>query len=209
MDENSITRFQKELRSAIEDFGIAPLLPEQSQRLAEHYSLLNDWNRRLNLTRITAPKDAARRHYAESLCGARLIGDGRKVLDVGSGAGFPGIPLAVIRPDLSVTALEPNLKKAIFLREAKARLGLTNFEVDQARLEDFDWSKYDLLVSRAIDRAEQMIPAIIRMMKPPQALLYYCTSDFVAKMGSCGVAVKVIPVPESESRLLAMFTPTL
>lgn len=209
MEPFSTTIFREELSAAIEEFGLAPLTSEQVNRLAEHYSLLRDWNRRINLTRIVAPRQAARRHYAESLCGLSLLGNARKVLDAGSGAGFPAVPFAVVGTDLVVTALEPNMKKAVFLREVKARLSLTNLEVHEARLEDFDWSSQELLVSRAIDRAEKVIPSIVSAMRPRQRLLYFCTADFAALMASRGCHVESSTAPESESRVLALFTPTL
>lgn len=208
MEECSTTAFRAELIAAIKEFGLAPLTSAQHDRLAEHYALLCAWNRRVNLTRVVAPREAARVHYAESLCGLSYVGSARKVLDVGSGAGFPAVPFAVVRSDLIVTALERGKKKAVFLKEAKSRLGLTNFEVIPARLEDFDWSSQDLVVSRALDRAEKVIPSIVSAMKPRQRLLYYCTADFVLLMAARRCTVESSSAPGTGSRVLALFTPT-
>src|SRR4029079_1921680 len=151
-------QFRCELEAAVARFNLEPLPAESATQLVKHYSLLCQWNKRVNLTRIITPGDAATLHYAESLFGAQFVRE-EKVLDIGSGAGFPGIPLAVVRPDSHVTALEANNRKAIFLKEAKDSIGLSNLRVETARIEDFDWDEYGLLTSRALDRAEEILPA--------------------------------------------------
>ena len=120
----------------------------EAEALFEHYRLLLRWNRVLNLTRIEAVADAVERHYCESLFLAdRLPPDAASVLDVGSGAGFPGIPMAIRRPRLRVTLAESHLRKSVFLREATRKLA--NVRVAAGRAEqipgDFEW-----VVSRAV-----------------------------------------------------------
>jgi 16S rRNA (guanine527-N7)-methyltransferase len=109
---------EKDFKTILEDilagFGIEGLSSKQLDQLATHYTMLRQWNRRINLTRITEPVEAARLHYAESLFGGRFIAGESALLDVGSGAGLPAIPLAVLRPDLEVTALEVNQKNFLF-----------------------------------------------------------------------------------------------
>ena len=96
---------------------------EQLGLLEQHYQLLARWNKRLNLTRITELEEAVRFHYCESLFVGRFLPPGPlKVADLGSGAGFPGIPLAVIRPDVEFVLIESDLRKAVFLREAARNL---------------------------------------------------------------------------------------
>ncbi len=113
------------------------------QKLLDHYRLLVDWNRRLNLTRVIAPAEAARKHFGESLfLAAHLPEDTKTVVDVGSGAGFPGLALAAVRPAVHVTCVESVGKKATFLREVSR--GWTNVRVLDQRIEDvsgeFDWA---------------------------------------------------------------------
>ena len=86
MSREQTDAFESALDQAISSFGIEPLTADQTARLVRHYSMLCRWNQRLNLTRITAPREAARRHYAESLFGARFIAGEHTLLDVGSGA---------------------------------------------------------------------------------------------------------------------------
>ena len=86
MSRDHTTTFKSDLETAISSFGIEALTEEQTNRLVRHYSMLCRWNQRLNLTRITEPREAARLHYAESLFAARFIAGARTLLDIGSGA---------------------------------------------------------------------------------------------------------------------------
>lgn len=108
---------------------------------ARHARLLLEWNRRTNLTRITEPRDVARRHFVESFLAAALLGpapSGRRlrVLDVGSGGGFPGLAARVVRPDLELTLVEPRAAKAAFLATAAALYPDPRSTVISRRIED-------------------------------------------------------------------------
>lgn len=196
--------FEAALDEAISSFGIEPLTGEQTTQLVRHYAMLCRWNQRLNLTRIIAPREAARLHYAESLYGARFIASERALLDIGSGAGFPAIPIAVARPEIQVTALDTNQRKSVFLKEAKDELGLHNLTVVTARLEDFDWSAYELLTSRALDRAEVVLAPTIQRLSPKQRLILFCGADLIGKLEGEAKAERH-PIPQSESRMIAIF----
>lgn len=206
-DETS--EFRRALEAALSDFSIEGLTAAQINKLVEHYSMLAKWNERVNLTRIIEPRDAARLHYAESLFGSRFIGDARSLLDIGSGAGFPAIPLAVLRPDIQITALEANNRKSLFLNEAKDALRLNNLRVQTARLESMDWSSYDLLTSRALDRAENLLPSVVERLGRRQRLMLYCAPDLMAKLKNharAGCHVETHAIPQSESRIVAVFS---
>ncbi len=117
--------------------------------LEAYLDLLEKWNRVYNLTAIRERAQMITHHLLDSLAIARELPAAR-MLDVGSGAGFPGIPLGIANPALSVTLLDSNHKKAAFLRQAVAELRLTNANVAAARVED--WrpdAPYDVVVSRA------------------------------------------------------------
>jgi 16S rRNA (guanine527-N7)-methyltransferase len=207
MSREPDNEFRSALEAALAGFGIVPLKEEQSAQLVKHYAMLCRWNPRINLTRIIEAHDAAKLHYAESLFGSRFITSERTILDVGSGAGFPGIPLAVVRPDIQVTALEANHKKSLFLMEAKDALGLSNLKVVNARLEEFDWARYELLTSRALDRAETVLPSVIERLGSRQKLMLYCTPDLMAKIeGQMKYKIETHPVPHSEARMIAILT---
>ena len=129
-------------------FGDFALSAEQEAALEAHLELLMRWNRTVNLTAIRSREEAIERHYCESLfLGARLPPGRLKIADVGSGAGFPGFPVAVLRPNCSVTLIESHQRKAVFLREAARKL--PNVRVLAKRGEDvnetFDWA-----ISRAV-----------------------------------------------------------
>jgi len=127
---------------------LAPLSPIQIKQLERHYELLIRWNKVLNLTSIRDPTEIIKRHYAESLfLGQHLPSGSLRIADIGSGAGFPGIPVAILRPDCSVCLIESHQRKSVFLREATREIN--NVRVIDQRAgdvkEDFDWA-----ISRAI-----------------------------------------------------------
>jgi len=125
------------------------LSPEQVSRLYEHYGLLERWNRRMNLTSVEPGRELVVRHYCESLFfAAQLENHGSSVVDVGSGAGFPGVPIAILKPDSRVSLVESNQRKAVFLREATRHMA--NVSVVAQRAETVSHS-FDWLVSRAVN----------------------------------------------------------
>jgi len=201
------SEFRKELDAAVAGFALDPLTEEQANKLTKHYSLMRRWNQRVNLTGIIEPREAAKLHYAESLFGARFIAGARTVLDIGSGAGFPAIPIAVLKPELHVTALEANQKKSLFLKEAGHELQLPNFEVVTARLEEFDWFAYDSLTSRALDRGDSMLPAVIERLTANQRLILFCGPELVEKLRRDARVnyFAVHSIPMSDERLVAIF----
>jgi 16S rRNA (guanine527-N7)-methyltransferase len=202
-------QFKSALETSLLRLGVGALTETQLCQLVKHYSMLREWNRRINLTRIIEPEDAAQFHYGDSLFGGRFIENARTLLDIGSGGGFPAVPLAVLRPDAHVTALEANQKKSLFLNEAKDALALANFRVVNKRLESFDCKGFDLLTSRALDRAEEILPSLIKEMSADQRFMLYCAPDLLAKIDerlSSKYRVELQPVPQTESRLVAIFS---
>jgi 16S rRNA G527 N7-methylase RsmG len=146
MDEFAAALREEEKRSGF------VLSESQVATLADHYERMVRWNRRLNLTRITAPIEAANRHYGESLFLAGNLPEGVwTIADIGSGAGFPGLVVAVARPDLEVTLVESDQRRAVFLRESA--LAVPNLHVEAVRLEQLNgW--WDCFVSRAVRWAD-------------------------------------------------------
>jgi 16S rRNA (guanine527-N7)-methyltransferase len=125
-----------------------PLSPEMTSELLGHYELLGRWNKTLNLTSIAGLEETVLRHYCESLfVGIHLPTKPVSVLDLGSGAGFPGIPMAILRPDCRFTLAESHQRKAVFLREATRHL--SNVRVAACRAEKVEGS-FDWVVSRAV-----------------------------------------------------------
>ena len=142
--------------------GIVELSPLQLQQLHSHYELLVKWNEKINLTSVRSPEEIVVRHYCESLFFGAQLPDaptGTRIVDVGSGAGFPGVPMAILRPDWRVTLVESHQRKAVFLRECSRELG--NIAVVPKRAETMLGS-FDCVVSRAV-RAEDVLRAVHRL----------------------------------------------
>lgn len=148
-------------------FADFPLSPEQVACLEAHLDLLLRWNRALNLTAIRDRKEAIERHYCESLfLGSRLPPGQLTVADVGSGAGFPGFPVAVLRPDCQVTLIESHQRKAVFLREASR--GFPNVRVVAKRAEDVE-ERFDWVISRAVSYMD--LAPLLKNLAPNADLL--------------------------------------
>jgi 16S rRNA (guanine(527)-N(7))-methyltransferase RsmG len=117
-------------------------------RLEAHWELVKAWNARVNLTSIADDAEAAERHYADSLVALQVLPLG-PIVDIGSGAGYPGVPIAIVQPERPVILLEPRRKRASFLEMASARLGLRNVRVIHGRVEDAPDQSYAAAVTRA------------------------------------------------------------
>jgi 16S rRNA (guanine527-N7)-methyltransferase len=130
------------------------------ERLDRYLQLLLRWNQRMNLTAVREPEKMIQRHFGESLFAERYVPRGTSnLLDHGSGAGFPGVPIALARPEISVTLCESRAKKAAFLREAVRELRLSA-QVFAGRTEDLPVAtKFDCVTMRAVERAEESVPA--------------------------------------------------
>ena len=137
--------------------GIVDLSPAQMAPLHAHFEFLLRWNQRMNLTSIRQPEEMITRHYCESIFFAASLRDvphGASIVDLGSGAGFPGIPMAALRPDWRITLLESHRRKAVFLRESTR--GWPNVSVTAQRAGDVA-ARFDHLVSRAVS-----LPDVLR-----------------------------------------------
>lgn len=180
--------FQELLQAEFAPYG--ELTPLQLSLLEKHYELLLRWNKRLNLTRIVDLHKAVHFHYCESLFLARAVPSGViTVADLGSGAGFPGVPLAILRGDLKITLIESDSRKGVFLREATRELG--NVEVMVERFEDCG-RRFDLAVARAV---------------APEVVLGSKLGDNFALLMAPGDAPGgsiVVPVPWGRSRALVL-----
>lgn len=142
------------LENGITALGLNIAQPVQ-QKLLDYLALLAKWNKVHNLTAVRDAEDMVTLHLLDSLAILPHI-TGNRLLDVGSGAGLPGIPIALTRPEVRVTVLDSSHKKTTFLRQAKAELGLENLQVICSRVEQYQpEEKFQLIVSRAFsDLAE-------------------------------------------------------
>ncbi|HEX3470013.1 MAG TPA: 16S rRNA (guanine(527)-N(7))-methyltransferase RsmG, partial [Silvibacterium sp.] len=141
-----------EIEAAVAAAGLAALPPGVGEKLAAYLQLLLRWNSKLNLTAVREPGEIVRRHLVECVQCAQALPEVGTLLDFGSGAGLPGIPIAIVRPEIRVTLGESQGKKATFLREVVRVLGL-NAEVFDGRIEKMPTDRiFDAVTLRAVDR---------------------------------------------------------
>ena len=152
------------LNQLLQQSGHPTLSPETTYKFETYLTLLQKWNTRTNLTAIRDTEGILTRHFVESILCARLLpAQIVSLLDFGSGAGFPGIPIALIRNDLEVTLAESQNKKSAFLREAARALDLP-VAIHSGRAEDLR-ELYDCVTMRAVDHMEQAVPAALKLLK--------------------------------------------
>jgi 16S rRNA (guanine527-N7)-methyltransferase len=136
---------------------LVSLTQEQVDILRVHFELLTRWNKSLNLTAIRSEEEAVERHYCESVFLALHLPPGPlRVADIGSGGGFPGFPVGVVRPDCSVTLIESHQRKSVFLREATRQL--KNFRVLAVRADSVE-EEFDHVISRAVSY-QDLLPSL-------------------------------------------------
>jgi len=161
-------------KSAISN-GILPLDEAKIRQLYDFTLYLEEVNRITNLTAIRDPRDMIPKHLIDSLLAAEYIPSGARVLDLGCGPGFPSIPLAISRPDLSIVALDSTAKKIAFVNDAAKRIGLTNLTAITGRAEDKTVStklhQFDIVVSRAVARLSVLSELCIPYVKTNGSLI--------------------------------------
>lgn len=150
--------------------GIAALglsLPEGAEtKLLAYLALLERWNRVYNLTAVRNAERMVSHHLLDSLAAVPFF-RGESALDVGSGGGLPGIPLAISRPDLQVTLIDSIVKKTAFLLQVKAELGLANLNVVTGRVEDYrPETGFDVITSRAFSDLKEFVSLTRHLLKP-------------------------------------------
>jgi 16S rRNA (guanine(527)-N(7))-methyltransferase RsmG len=182
-------RFRELLQREFLPYG--RLTTEQIGQLARHYRLMCQWNKRLNLTRIESLEDAVKLHYCESLfAGLQLPSGALRIADVGSGPGFPGFPIAVVRPESQVTLIESNRRKCVFLREASR--GAKNIRVLELRAERVT-ERFDWVVSRAIAPSKVLELGLASRM------------GLLVGQDDAAGAERVVPLPWGKGRTLGLF----
>ena len=209
-----------ELTQGLSALGL-PLSPETEQRLLDYLDLIARWNKVYNLTAVREPQDMLRQHLLDCLAAVPLLdaaeaarGDGRaswRILDVGSGAGLPGVVLAIVRPQWQVTCVDTVAKKATFIRQVGVELGLPNLQAVHQRVEAMDTPPFALITSRAFASLADFI-ALTRERLAPQgqwaAMKAHLTEDERAAVPPdvriTGVSPLVVPGLEAQRCLVWM-----
>lgn len=173
------------LEKAIREAGLNVLEPEALAKFQTYLNLLLKWNSRLNLTAIREPEGILHRHFVECIQCAQALpisGAESTVLDFGSGAGLPGVPIAICRPELRVTLAESQQKKSAFLREVVRSLGL-QAEVFDGRAEAMDKDRiFDVVTLRAVDRMVGACRSGLQRLESSGWLAVFSTETLVPEL---------------------------
>jgi 16S rRNA (guanine527-N7)-methyltransferase len=201
----------------------AVLSATQLQHISTYIDILLHWNARINLTAIRSEEEIVTRHFGESLFAARhlfpkiypvssvppVVKDfdfaAARLADLGSGAGFPGIPIKLWAPQISVTLIESNHKKATFLREVARSLTLTDINIQNTRAEALPPSSFDVVTLRAVERLHEVLPVAADLLAPGGRLALLISSAQLegARSALPNFAWKApISIPNSQSRQL-------
>jgi 16S rRNA (guanine527-N7)-methyltransferase len=177
---------EESVRRLLLPFGL-DLNSGQLASLLTYLNLLLRWNRKINLTALREAPECVTRLFGESLYLARWVELRGWLLDVGSGAGFPGLALKIAFPTLAVTLLEPVAKKRAFLKEVARACHLEAVEVLGARLESFASSHrilgFDAATSRALGHYDKLLPCLLRCLKPKGSVFLWLTHAQGSELG--------------------------
>ena len=178
---------------------LSPLRPdlsaEQLTMFETYYAMLADWNTRVNLTAITAPEDVAKKHFLDSLAAAPYLKPNASIVDVGTGAGFPGLPLLIFRPDLKVTLMDSLQKRLVFLEAVCKELKL-KAELVHARAEDAGQNpkyreKFDVALTRAVSALPVLCELTLPLVKVGGISIAY-KGDSAEELAASGNALSVL-----------------
>lgn len=202
--------FDKALRAEFERalvehsaaFGVG-LGEEERARLGEYFEMVAAWNRRLHLVAPCPPAEFAVRHVLESLLAVPFIKEGATFVDVGSGAGLPAIPCLVARADSKAVLVESSGKKAVFLREALAKIDRGGAaQVVAERFEKLEPPEADCLTCRALERFTEVLPHLLAWAARVPTLLLFGGESLRERLRLLGPSFEAVHVPESERRFL-------
>ena len=198
------------IRRALSDFQLS-VGDEQVRQIQQYIRLLLAWNEKVNLTAIRDPLEILHRHFCESMFAAAAVPmEKGRLADVGSGGGFPGLPLKIVRPELQVFLIESNIKKATFLAEVVRELGLVDARVLVSRYEELgeDVAPLDFVCSRALGEFQPFLEwAAEPQVAAQKAVLWIGARDLdEIRRITTWEWREPIPVPNSLRRLLLVGT---
>ena len=214
---NDFNTFESLLKSGLSNTGLC--LSEQALGfLNKHRIELMKWNKKINLTTITDIKSVVEKHYIDSLWAHDCFDEPLKIMDMGTGAGFPGIPIKIIHPGLSMTLVDSSLKKIHFLKHVIRQLSIGNIDAIHCRVEDLcmedDHSnQYDILMSRAFSSLSRFILLGVPFLKSNGYLLAFKSQQGLKELNeidpsSFHTTVKQFDLPFSKAkRFIIKITP--
>ncbi len=208
MIEDNLRHFEDLLRKNRRSIG-AEFSALELERLREYYHLVLKWNPRLHLTTLIEPSQFFRRHIWESDFAERFISSQvEQVWDLGTGLGVPGIPLAILRPDLAINLVESRRGKVIFLEEVISALKLANVKVFEARIESLgDLPINSCLIARAVEQMEDMASKMFILGKNCRQIILLGTRGLADKLRFAPLAsykLQIEPIPESDRKFVVI-----
>ena len=176
--------------------------PGEASKLAEYLLLLERWNRVHNLTGITRADEMVERHLVESLALRRFL-RGERIADVGSGAGLPGIPLAIVEPERMFTLIESRAKRVSFLNHVQGVLALTNVIVEHGRVEDLrSTPPFDTVLARAVAPLPELVELAAHLLGEESVLLVPTKADVDVAIGGVDDRFEIRRIEHDENKLL-------
>ncbi|MBQ6052188.1 MAG: 16S rRNA (guanine(527)-N(7))-methyltransferase RsmG [Clostridia bacterium] len=177
---------------------------EKAEMFAEYCDLLAEWSKKMNLTAVTDEKEVVSRHFIDSLLPLKteLIIEGAKCADVGSGAGFPGLPLAIMRPDIDMTLIESLSKRVDFLNAVIAKTGIRNCRTLKMRSEDAARGEFrelfDMVFARAVAKTSVLAELCLPLVREGGYMLALKSQTAKAELEGAGKAIAVLGGGEAE-----------
>lgn len=189
-------RFEEEMSKKSKILGVR-FSVEQIEQFYKYMNLLIEWNEKMNLTAITEPKEIILKHFIDSLTILKYIDDNSKLVDVGTGAGFPGVPLSIMNPTLKITLVDSLNKRLIFLQEVVKELNLKNIEIVHARAEEFGQNKnyrekFDIATSRAVANLVTLSEYLVPLVKIGGKIISMKASNAKEEINDAQKAIEVL-----------------
>ena len=184
-------RFEEEMSKKSKILGVR-FSVEQIEQFYKYMNLLIEWNEKMNLTAITEPKEIILKHFI-----LKYIDDNSKLVDVGTGAGFPGVPLSIMNPTLKITLVDSLNKRLIFLQEVVKELNLKNIEIVHARAEEFGQNKnyrekFDIATSRAVANLATLSEYLVPLVKIGGKIISMKASNAKEEINDAQKAIEVL-----------------
>ena len=188
--------FFEKMQEKSKDLGVR-FSVKQTEQFFEYMNLLIEWNEKMNLTAITDPNEIILKHFIDSITILKDIPDNSKLVDVGTGAGFPGIPLSIMNPTLKITLVDSLNKRLIFLQEVVNKLKLENIEIVHARAEEFGQNKkyreqFDIATSRAVANLSTLSEYLIPLVKIGGKVISMKAAEAKQELNEAKKAIEVL-----------------
>ena len=186
---NIITNYAKQIDIELSE--------KQKEMFYDYMNLLLEWNESINLTSITEPNEVILKHFIDSITISKYIKEGSYVADIGTGAGFPGIPLKIIREDINIVLVDSLNKRIHFLNEVIYKLDLKNIQAIHARAEDFAHDKkfreqFDIVTSRAVANMSTLSEYLLPLIKEKGKCLCMKGPDIEEEIDSAKNAISIL-----------------